>query len=640
MNKTTTQVVFFDIGDTLGTSRISPPPSRLDRLDIYPHIPNILQQLKDNGLKIGIISNTGNETEDSMKRVLEEAGIYNFFEPNLLIYSSVVGISKPSPEIFRLAAERAGHATEPKNCLFVGEDSKERKAAHDVSWQVVPHSRLAWDVLNDSRLRYIRVTVPAEQSEQAWRSAIRGLSVIPLYVTGEKGNQVYAIATTSSMPTLIDLGFQVDLLGSEGDPLTTEVYLLRDDRQTRTGFLNPQGQSSSFFVSDEESKWLLTSSPEGLFVALPGDRSVEEYHFEEASHGHNLKLLPDLSLLEPFGEGNNARTASFLQALAGETTLSSTELEKLQTIIPDSIRGYLERYTGVKPLDASTGIKIKSRHIQSPEIGLVTEALAKDLEKIGGGHFNIRMDRFVHEGRELDNVEAELRGSESEEIVLVTAHLDSTATSSHASGDYHPDRDPAPGADDDASGVAAVLAIADVIKQMAAIKTPKRTIRFVLFNAEEHGLVGSKAYARTQAGLAAPIIGVYQMDMIGYNVAPPRSFEVHVGYMPSEDVQSRSLVLAERMKRLVSTVSANLELPQIYIQADPAAGRSDHASFHERGYAACVTSEDFFIGPEPGSPAAEANPNYHKDKDTFVDFDYAADIARLIAAATWVTANV
>ncbi|PSB04948.1 M20/M25/M40 family metallo-hydrolase [Merismopedia glauca] len=640
MNEIGTSVVFFDIGDTLGTPKISPPPSRLEGLDIYSYIPNILRQLKDNGLKIGIISNTGNETEDDMRKVLEEAGIYSFFEPNLLLYSSVVGVSKPSPEIFRLAAQKAGNATEPQNCLFVGEDSRERKAARDLGWQVVPHPLLVEDVLNGSRLRYIRITVPGEKSEQSWRSPIRGLSVVPLYVTGEKGNQVYAIATTSSIPTLIDLGFQVDLLGSEGDPLTTEVYLLRDDRQTRTGFLNPQGQSNSFFVGDEQSQWVLASSPEGIYIALPGDRSVEEYHFEEAYHGHNLKLLPDISLLEPFGAGNNARTAGFLQAPTVEPSLSNSELEKLKTITPDSIRGYLERYAGIKPLDESTAIKIKSRHIHSPDISLVTEALAKDLEKIGDGDFSIRIDRFTHEGRKLDNVEAELQGSESKEIVLVTAHLDSTATSSHAPGDYHPDRDPAPGADDDASGVAAVLAIAEVIKQMTAIKPPKRTIRFVLFNAEEHGLVGSQAYARKQAMIAAPIVGVYQMDMVGYNVSPPRSFEVHVGYAASDDVQERSQVLAERLQKLVSTLSPNLESPQIYTQPDPAEGRSDHASFHQRGYAACVTSEDFFAGPLPTSPSAEPNPNYHKDRDTFVDFDYAADIARVVGAAAWLTANL
>jgi bacterial leucyl aminopeptidase len=130
------------------------------------------------------------------------------------------------------------------------------------------------------------------------------------------------------------------------------------------------------------------------------------------------------------------------------------------------------------------------------------------------------------------------------------------------------------------------------------------------------------------------------MDMVGYNVNPPRSFEVHVGYAASDDVQTRSLVLAERLQKLVSVLSPNLELPQIYTQPDPAEGRSDHASFHQRGYAACVTSEDFFAGPLPTSPNSEPNPNYHKDRDTFVDFDYAADIARLVGAAAWLTANL
>ncbi len=630
-------VVFFDIGDTLGTAKISHFDFHLERIDIYSYVPNILQQLKANGIKMGIISNTGHETIDSMKRVLEDAGIYRFFDPNLLIYSSVVGVSKPSPEIFRLAAQTVGHGIEPQHCLFVGEDSKERKVARNVGLQVLPHPSLVLEILKGSRLRYIRIAVTTTQNDSAWRSAIRGLSVVPLYMTGENGDRIYAIATTTAITQLDDLGFQVDRLGSEGDPLTTDVYLLRDDRQTSTGFLNPQGQSQSFFVEEEESKWVLASSTEGIFIALPGDRSIEEYHFEEAYHGHNLKLLPDPSLLEPFGEGNNAKTAGFVQTILVEPSLNDTEIEKFKTITPDLIRAYLERYTGVKLLNESAG-KIKSRHIQSSEIGLVTAALVQDLEQIGGGNFMIDLNRFMHEGRELDNVAAELQGSQSAEIVLVTAHLDSTAAfSDHL---YNAASDPAPGADDDASGVAAVLVIASVIQQLAVVQPPKRTIRFVLFNAEEHGLVGSQAYARTQAAVAAPIVGVYQMDMVGYNVNPPRSFEVHVGYQASANVQKRSLVLAKRLKRLVSVLSPNLQSPQIYTQPDPAEGRSDHASFHQRGYAACVTSEDFFAGPLPTSPTAEPNPNYHKDQDTFVDFDYAADIARLVGAAAWLTANL
>ena len=77
----------------------------------------------------------------------------------------------------------------------------------------------------------------------------------------------------------------------------------------------------------------------------------------------------------------------------------------------------------------------------------------------------------------------------------MTAHLDSTAAQSLP---YDEATDPAPGADDDASGVAAVLALAEGFAALAATSPPARTLRFVLFNAEEEGLVGSRAYARLQ----------------------------------------------------------------------------------------------------------------------------------------------
>src|SRR5262249_29448909 len=74
-------------------------------------------------------------------------------------------------------------------------------------------------------------------------------------------------------------------------------------------------------------------------------------------------------------------------------------------------------------------------------------------------------------------------------------------------------------------------------------------------------------------------------------------------------------------------------------EGDPAAGRSDHASFQAHGYPACVVSEDFFVGPGPDAPVPEENPNYHRPGDTFVDEVYAADITRAIAAAAWTTAS-
>jgi bacterial leucyl aminopeptidase len=631
---------FFDIGNTLGSVRLSSrQPPRLERLDVYPQVSDVLQDLRRSGVRLGIISNIGQETEEAVRRVLEEGQIYDFFEPNLLIYGE-----KNSPEIFWHAAERAENAATPERCLYVGEDRDERSYALEAGFRVAPHPRLAMEVLNGKHLRYVRVTVPAKDRRSGgWREAIRDLSVVPIHVTGETGTRVYAIATSGAASRLDDLGFEVDRLGSEDLPLATEVYFLRDDRQTRTGFLVEEGESSRFFDSDEESQMVLASSEGGLYVALPAGRSVEQYHFEEALHGHNLKLSPGMVLLEP---AEAAQRANLLSAPPVESVLSQEEIEALRReITPESIAADVDRYGGKKPVDDAGGITIKSRHIEHEHNALAVEALRQDLKRIGGQDFVVALHRFTHEGHDLDNVEAELVGSELEEIVLITAHLDSTAAFTPPPGSYNPPKDPAPGVDDDGSGTVAVLAAARAIKRLSALKRPKRTIRFALFNAEEHGLVGSKAYAANEATQAVPIVAVYQMDMIGYNREPPRTYEVHTGIRRLPDVEKGSRVLAERIGRLAAHVSPDLPASQIYDSegpeenGDPAEERSDHYSFQVVGYPACLASEDLFPGVNiPGT--SDSNPNYHQVTDTDIDTEYAADIARAVAAAAWATANL
>src|SRR6185295_7405114 len=97
------------------------------------------------------------------------------------------------------------------------------------------------------------------------------------------------------------------------------------------------------------------------------------------------------------------------------------------------------------------------RHISHLDNALAVDALASEFASIGQGRLIVRQQRFSHRGRTLTNIEAELTGS-SPESVLVTAHLDSTAANTP---DYDEATDEAPGADDDASGMAAVLAIAE-----------------------------------------------------------------------------------------------------------------------------------------------------------------------------------
>jgi FMN phosphatase YigB (HAD superfamily) len=102
------RVIFFDIGDTLAKPRFA--AGRLASLEPLPGVLDVLGRLQAARFRLGVISNTGTETSESMRKALEKGGLYRFFEaePELLVYSSVVGTTKDSPEIFRQACAAAG----------------------------------------------------------------------------------------------------------------------------------------------------------------------------------------------------------------------------------------------------------------------------------------------------------------------------------------------------------------------------------------------------------------------------------------------------------------------------------------------------------------------------------------------------
>ena len=204
-------------------------------------------------------------------------------------------------------------------------------------------------------------------------------------------------------------------------------------------------------------------------------------------------------------------------------------------------------------------------------------------------------------------------------IVLLTAHLDSTAPSSLD----------APGADDNATGSATLLEAARVLQ---ANPLPN-TVRMIWFTGEEQGLWGSQAYANAVTSWAG-VIGVVNVDMIGYDGNADRCLELHVGTLPASNIIGNCFV--------DSIEAYNLDLKYDYLTTT-AIRASDHASFWSRGIGAIEVLENYRDdGIATGCIGRDPSPNYHQASDTFsnLTLPYSFDVARAALATTFSLARL
>ena len=124
-----------------------------------------------------------------------------------------------------------------------------------------------------------------------------------------------------------------------------------------------------------------------------------------------------------------------------------------------------------------------------------------------------------------DNVIAIQRGVRyPDEYVVIGAHYDS-----YNNTPGHPDSLRAPGADDNASGVAGVMEIARLLKPCIF----DRSIVYCSWAAEEVGLKGSEAFAKDCAARLVDIVGYFNLDMIGY-LEEGSDIHVHLLYTPQD----------------------------------------------------------------------------------------------------------
>jgi putative hydrolase of the HAD superfamily len=137
---------------------------------VEPKTKETLADLKNSGLKLGIVSNTF-VSADSLEKHLEQVGILEFIEPRL--YSYEFDFRKPDHRIFRIAAERIGE--NPDNILFVGDRiNTDIKPALKVGMQAVMKTAYtndgkkiptsAWKINHISELPALIEKINAEKS--------------------------------------------------------------------------------------------------------------------------------------------------------------------------------------------------------------------------------------------------------------------------------------------------------------------------------------------------------------------------------------------------------------------------------------------------------------------------------------------
>jgi Zn-dependent M28 family amino/carboxypeptidase len=271
--------------------------------------------------------------------------------------------------------------------------------------------------------------------------------------------------------------------------------------------------------------------------------------------------------------------------------------------------GDAEHKAGLRETEALLLAKIK-------ELGLT--ATSDPIDFLGGERDEKPWNNFV-----IDLPGKTLPG----EVLVISAHFDAVAN--------------APGAEDDGSGVAAIMEMARLLKD----EPIHRTVRLILFNLEEAGLGGSRAYVGRNSenwgeGKDEKIVGMVSLDMIGYYTDEPNSQKSPVP--PSKMFEPPTVgdflglggVATHRWFSQGFVKAMNESEPRLKVFAldflpftPPDLLRSDHAPFLAAGVPAIILS----------TTAEMRYPDYHKPTDTIdkldpVRFEYAV---RAVAGATW-----
>jgi Zn-dependent M28 family amino/carboxypeptidase len=338
--------------------------------------------------------------------------------------------------------------------------------------------------------------------------------------------------------------------------------------------------------------------------------------------------------------------------LAADRHTDARIAEAIRQVSADPIRQTIEKLVGFQ--NRSTISAQDEESIKAGKgIGAAREWIKAEFERYSkdcGGCLEVKTDSFteppgdrIPKPTEITNVYAVLRGTDPQQanrIVLVTGHYDSR------NSDNFNGTDPAPGANDDASGTAVSLECARVLSK-AQIKFPA-TIIFLTVAGEEQGLYGSKHFAQMAKQQGWKIEAVLNNDIVGGNLGadqdasvvrvfseglPAAATEAEIRRIRALGGESDSL--SRELARYIADVGRSYDAgvkPLLIFRLDRFLRGGDHYSFNQQGFAAVRFTEFREDYNHQHQNVRTENGIEYGDLPKFIDFAYVANVARLNAA--------
>jgi len=347
----------------------------------------------------------------------------------------------------------------------------------------------------------------------------------------------------------------------------------------------------------------------------------------------------DFPFITPGATGQLVRAQAPDQELIG--ILRQVNPSNLQQTVRKLV-GFGTRHTLSSQTDPARGIGAATNYVLSQ---LQTAAAQSN------GRMTVQLQSFVQPPSSripvptnITNVVATIRGSVSPaRTYVLTAFLDSRAT------DVLDSTSDAPGADSDASGVAAIIELARIL----ATHQPKSTIVLATVDGKEQGLVGSAFQAAQFKAAGADIEGMFSVDRIGSSIAEdgtrdPFTLRLFSEGIPAAATPSQLTTLQQaggeddsdsrQLGRFAVSVAENIftgmRIRHIY-RRDRILQASDQVSYQQHGYPAARFAEANENFAHEDTNVAVANGVQLGDLPEFLDFGYLARATRVCAAVIW-----